>query len=388
MNENHLTLFDGIETALSPVDKAFGWDALSPQEFIPVLTKHHQELKQQEAIADNLKQDVSVKLGLLYIVAKGKLGHGYFGEWLKAQNISYDKAEAYIKIAKELAEELNSADRRNLPFHLLREIAYSANPKLLLAKVESGKVDSTLDAIKEEKKKAQEEARQAKIEESKARADAQALQQKLIHLEESSHKEIGALTRQNEDLQQQLETVTAPIIEIREVEKEVIPQSVTNQLETLQKQVTKLKTDLEAEKGSVPQGTQRELARLQKQLESLQRENTQRQNVIQSQEERIKKLNADIDISIQKREFAESADRIRQKWRLITSETHSCLMRLLGQWPTPIDVLTFESEDWAEVEHLRKTLQRVLEECKHLHYGSGVIDGGENATTSLVIDAG
>src|SRR5450755_4499405 len=52
-------------------------------------------------------------------------------------------------------------------------------------------------------------------------------------------------------------------------------------------------------------------------------------------------LKADLDViqydEILKRERAEHDIMIRRKWSLITSEVHGCLLRLCGQFPSPID---------------------------------------------------
>ena len=171
-----------------------------------------------------------------------------------------------------------------------------------------------------------------------------------------------------------MRTIVIPEVRIEEKTVEVIPLKTQEELATLQVNVKKLEKDLEAQKEAIPVSTQKKLESLQKQLDKLKEEKKQQEEEHAQQEKRIKKLSEDANLAIRKREFAENADRIRQGWRLVNSEAHTCLMRLLGQWPTPVDAQTFDADDWAHVDHMEKTLQRVLDEYKSLRYSGGIIE--------------
>lgn len=311
---------------------------------------------------------------------KGK--HGSFEGWLKRADFSRGNAFFAMKAFRRFGKREKKSLVETFSPSELKELTYA--PDEIVEQVISGSILPTKDAIREAKKakrEAEEKEKQARIAESKARADAKAAQLQLLLVKEASGEEITALTKQNAALQKQVEDLSTPQIEIRTVEKEVVPQSVINEIEDLRRQlieagankakeiqslenklqaeITKLNTNLETQKKSLSPETKKKLDEMQKQVEKLTKERD-------LQEERIKKLNADIDMAIRKREFADNADRIRQKWRAMNSEVHACLMRLLGQWPTPVDVQTFDADDWAYADHLKQTLRRVLEECNHL----------------------
>src|SRR5437899_5363803 len=143
-------------------------------------------------------------------------------------------------------------------------------------------------------------------------------------------------------LKLEMETLTTPEVEIREVEKEVIPQSVTNTLTTLQKQINDLKKALETEKSTIPSDVQKKIDNLQKQADKLKKQ--EEENA--SQQQRIARLNDELRAAVRDSIASENDERIRQDWRTITSESRSCMMRLLGQWPTPLDIRSFESDDY------------------------------------------
>lgn len=255
-------------------------------------------------------------------------GKGWFDEWLKAEfDMSRATAYRFMQVAKQFGEQSLNL-RLYSPSILYALSSPSDETKEVREKVESGEIPPTLADIR----KAKAELRQAKIAEAKAQADFQAAQQRLSNLQATSQSQIDDLTKQINDLEEEIATITKPEIEIREIEKEVIPQSISMKLEKLQHQSEQLKTERK------------------------------------QQEERIKKLNTDLTVVVRKQAASENDDRVRQGWRQITSEAHACMMRLLGQWPTPLDVRAFEADDWARVDHLKATLQRVLEECNNLHY--------------------
>jgi len=66
------------------------------------------------------------------------------------------------------------------------------------------------------------------------------------------------------------------------------------------------------------------------------------------------------------------------------------MMRLLGQWPTPLDVRSFESDDWERLSQLKSTLKRVLEECDNLNYNGDdmIVNDSDIEAPIAFIEAG
>lgn len=319
---------------------------------------------------------------------KGK--HGSFEGWLKKVRLSRSNAFFAMKAFSRFGDD------KKFPMETFSSAAFKALTYAsdeVVEQVMLGKINPpTRDAInkaEKDRKDAEEQAKQAKLAERQARIDAEVAQQQLELIQEASQTEIEELTKHINALKEEMEKLTTPEVEIREVKKEVVPQSVTLQIETLQTQIQTLTNSLETQKKTIPFETQRTLEVLQKQVEKLKAEREQQQLTIQSQEERITKQNEDIQAAIRKREFAENQDRIRQSWRQSTSEAHACLMRVLGQWPTPVDVQSFDADDWARVDHLKNTLKRVIEECDGLRYQTDhhIIDEEQSPYALRVIDA-
>ena len=303
-----------------------------------------------------------VRIGNNLNAVKEKLPHGMFGKWLECEfAMSHRNATHFMTIADRLGDKLEPGSNLDLGMKILRELAAPSTPNEVIEGVQSGQIAPTIEAIKEAKL----EARLAKEAERRAHADAMAYQQQLFNAKDAAQAEIDELTRQMDALKQELETATTPEVEIREVEKEVVPQSVTNALETFQKQINDLKTALETEKSAIPPEVQRRIDNLQKQADKLKKQ--EEENALQ--QERIDRLNNELRAAVRDSIASENDERIRQDWRTITSETRSCMMRLLGQWPTPLDIRSFESDDYERLSQLKSTLKRVLEECDALNYG-------------------
>ena len=149
----------------------------------------------------------------------------------------------------------------------------------------------------------------------------------------------------------------------------MLPQSVKNTLVDLQSRIDELNASVEAEKKTVPPETQEQLEKLQKQLDRLKEERRLQDEANKANKEQIERLNNQLKVAIKDRITSENDERIRQEWRSITSEARSCMMRLLGSWPTSLDIHSFESDDWERLSQLKVTLKRVLEECDNLQYG-------------------
>jgi hypothetical protein len=237
-----------------------------------------------ESIRSRLKRTAEdiVAIGQDLIEVKEDLGHGRFLEWINAEfGMKEQSARNFMNVAKRF--ETKSPKFGDLPVSVLYELAAPSTPETVVSQVQSGEIPPTLEAVKA----AKEAEKQAKLAEAKARADAKASQQRLLNLTETSRTEIEDLTKQIEDLKQEMETLTTPEVEIREVPKEVIPQSITNQLETLQKKLTNI-TD----------------------------QSKKYQETNKSMQERIEKLNGELQAAIRARVATENDERIRQQWTL------------------------------------------------------------------------
>lgn len=119
---------------------------------------------------------------------------------------------------------------------------------------------------------------------------------------------------------------------------------------------------------------QKQVEALQKQLDKLKEDRRLLEEANKASQERIQSLDSQLKVAIKNRITSLNDERIRQEWRSITSEARSCMMRLLGSWPTSLDIKSFESDDWERLSQLKATLKRVIEECDALRYGSEVED--------------
>lgn len=302
-----------------------------------------------------------VTIGDNLLAVKEKLPHGLFGKWITSEfQMSHDRANVFMNISKRLGTKLRGPRNFDLGIEVLKELASPFVPDSYADQVISGQITPTLEDIKQ----AKIEARLAKEAAKRAEANALAAQQQLFNVKDASQSEIDALSRQMEALKQEMETLSTPEVEIREVTKEVLPLSVKNNLETLQQQIDKLSADLETEKKAIPPAVQKKLDNLQKQADKLK----QQEEANTYQQQRIDKLTEELNAAIRDGVASENDERIRQEWRLNLSEGRSCLARILGNWPTPLDKQSFEADDWALLDHFKQTLHRVLEECNNLHY--------------------
>lgn len=124
--------------------------------------------------------------------AKEDLGHGLFQDWLKSEfDMSYNTAYNFMNVAERFGTDDKSLNFKDLSVSVLYLLASPSTPETVVSQVQSGDIPPTLEAVKA----AKEAEKQAKIAEAKARADAQATQQKLLNLTQSSQTEIEQLTK-------------------------------------------------------------------------------------------------------------------------------------------------------------------------------------------------
>ena len=144
-------------------------------------------------------------------------------------------------------------------------------------------------------------------------------------------------------LQEQIASLSSPTVEIREVEKHVVPPEVTAQLEQLQRQLRTL---------------------------------TQQRNALTQQ---VIKLGEEAKVASTRRNEGDQDRRIRLNWYKVTAEFHANVVKLLAQWPSVLDTLAFEADDWTRLSQTKEIARRLLDECTALTQGRIV-----NSTTEPV----
>lgn len=361
---NELTLFDDNQLPQEQSEQViFDYHLLSAEKREFVLQKTDETQWLLKKTAENI-----IKIGKNLLAVQAVLPHGSFLPWLQSEfGMSQPMAYNYIHVAERFdGKFINFINLASSALYLLAAPSTpesAVNQALELA--ESGKKVTHAMAqklIEAEKAKELAEAKAAA-----AIADAEIAQQKLFAVKTETETKITELSEQITALQQEMTTLTTPPTEY--VDKLVWPEDKANELKDLQVKLNELNTNLEAEKKAIPEATQKELDSLKKQLDSLKAEKQQQELLNKAQEERLKNLDSQLKIAIKDRITSENDERIRQEWRSITSEARSCLMRLLGSWPTSLDIHSFESDDWERLSQLKSTLKRVLEECDNLNYG-------------------
>lgn len=297
----------------------FDYGALDEAQRVRVQVKAESIRARMKRTAEDI-----IAIGQDLVEVKSMLGHGQFQEWIKVEfDMSYPTANNFMNVASRFGTDDKSLNFRDLSVSVLYLLAAPSTPDAIVEQVQSGEIPPNLDAIKEAK------AAQKRAEEAEKQASEQArlAQQQLFAVQSEAQTKIDELAQQIASLQGEMQELTTPKI----VEKEVIPEEICQKLQSLQEQVKGLKS------------------------------------IRDVQEEHIQKLNQQVQATVLNREEAENHDRIRQNWRSTVSQTHSALMRLLAQWPTPVDTQSFEADDWAQVDHLKNTLRRVQEECDNLY---------------------
>jgi len=174
--------------------------------------------------------------------------------------------------------------------------------------------------------------------------EAQFARQQAEEAEQQAHaeallaqQEIANLTQRIEALQNEMASFVQPEVEIREVEKEVISPETTATLEKLRLQVQEL---TEQKKN------------LSKRVEQLSDEiNTWRESHEAERERELREV------------------RICQNWREVTSTFYKQVVKLLGQFPSPLDAQIFAAAEWDQLYQLEELAQRFLVECRKLREG-------------------
>ena len=109
----------------------------------------------------------------------------------------------------------------------------------------------------------------------------------------------------------------------------------------------------------------------------------------QARQEMIERLNCDLEAArrqvaqLQEQMGGEASahperERIRLNWYRITGEFQRSLRSILSQWPSPLDVLAFEADDWSRLSHTKELASRFVAECARLTQATKrIVDGSK-----------
>jgi len=236
-------------------------------------------------------------------------------------------ARNFIHVAEKLEDKWRNF--HHLPVSVLYELAAPSTSEELLVRVQEGQVLPTLEALKE----AKEAERLARAAERQARVEMEHAQQQLSTIRKETQEKqmaIEHLSRQIELLQEQIATLSPPTVEVKEVEKLVVPPEIQVQVENLQQQLFAL---------------------------------TQQRDMLS---QRVAQLGEEARVAAQKHGEGEQERRIRLNWYRLTSEFRASVAKILSQWPSSLDTLAFEADDWTRLSQTKELARRFLEECTAL----------------------
>jgi cell division protein FtsB len=259
-----------------------------------------------------------LRIGQNLKVVKEKLPHGQFLLWIEAEfEMSRWTARNFIRVADKLEDKWRNF--HHLPVSVLYELAAPSTSEDILAQVQQGQIPPTLEAVKE-----------AKEAERQAHRDREHMQQQLLTEREELLKKqarIEQLSDQITQLQEQIATLSSPRVEIKEVEKVVVPPGVETQIASLHQRLHAL---------------------------------TQQRDTLAHQ---VTQLGEEARAAAQKRGEGDQEHRIRLNWYKATNEFRSSVTKILSQWPSPLDTLAFDAEDWTRLSQTIEITRRFLEEC-------------------------
>lgn len=177
--------------------------------------------------------------------------------------------------------------------------------------------------------------------------DAERARKQLAEEQERSQGEIARLTQRIIELQGEIASLSLQEDEMRAAAREIAPPDMIVRLEHLQTSVQELTAQRDQLSAKAQQlGTDLETLR----------------------EERDRE-----------REQELSAIRLRQRWQKATETFRHHMLKLLGQFPSPLDTQAFESEDWERLSQVQTLARRFLVECDQLRSELPlvVVDAGE-----------
>jgi DNA repair exonuclease SbcCD ATPase subunit len=253
-----------------------------------------------------------IMIGENLLTVQQRLPEMRFSAWLRAEfDFSRQTAYNFMRVANKLGGSCKTV--LQLPAKVLYELASSSDA--IVQQVETGQLPPTLDSIRA----AKEAERQARADFEKAQAQLQSLQKEL----EAQHRIIEELTRDLKGPRQHPHKVALPVVENREVEKSELPTEIKAQLATLEQQLASITH--------------------QRDTLSIQVSESQAQALLHNEADHVRK--------------------IRLGWYRITNEFQRSVRTLLSQWPSPLDVLVFDADDWTRLSQTKELASRLLEEC-------------------------
>lgn len=290
-----------------PITSLFSYDQLDEQ------TRQFVEQKANETHGLLKKTAESVLLiGQNLRSVKERLPHGQFLPWIEAEfGMSRWTAQHFMQVADKLEDKWGKF--HHLPVSVLYELASPSTSNEMVEQVAQGEVKATRDAIAE-----------AKAAERKARAEQQRTQQELATM--------------REQLQSRQSTI----------------EDFSQQIMKLQEQIATLSSSR-----TVPPEVQAHLARVQQQL----RIAVQQRNALAQQ---VYKLTDEARMASHPHGQEDEQRRIHLNWSTITEAFRSATSKLLSQWPSWLDTLAFEAEDWTRLSQTKEAANRVLKECLSL----------------------
>ncbi len=257
-----------------------------------------------------------IAIGQNLLTVQEHLPEMKFSAWLRAEfDLSRQSAYNFMRVAARFGGNCKTV--LQLPARVLYELASSSDS--IVEQVETGQLPPTIDAIKA----AREAERQARVE---------------VQVRQAT---IEQLTRDLEGLRQHLAEMSTPEVQIREVEKRFVPPEITIQLDTLQQKIVAL---------------------------------TQQRDILSKQ---VSELQEQVRTGASERFEGEHERHVRLNWYKVTSEFQRSLRSILSRWPSPLDVLAFEADDWTRLSQIKELARRFLEECARLTQGTNgrIVDG-------------
>lgn len=364
------TLFDEEPVQLEQV--VFDYRLLSADKREFVLQKTDETQILLKRTAENI-----IQIGKNLQDVNSVMPHGMFLRWLKSEfGMSRQTADNFRHVADKFKDKMLNFS--NLSISALYALAEpNTPPEAIEMAIERSQSEKITHALAKQIIETQEALKKAQEDEAQTHAELIVQQQLLLKSQQEAATTIEAL-------EQQIATLETPHTEY--IDKIVWPEEKAKELQELQTKLAQLHVALESEKRAVPTEAQKKIETLQAQLEKLKEERRQQKEYSEAQEQRIKKLNEDIHTAIRNRELVDNSVRIRQEWRLAASAVHAALMRLLGSLPTPVDVQSFEADDWGHVDRLKVAFRRALEELEQLRYSETIVDPA--LTFLSIVEAG
>ncbi len=240
-----------------------------------------------------------LRIGQNLKAVKEKLPHGQFLLWIETEfEMSRWTARNFMRVVDKLEDKWGNF--HHLPVSVLYELAAPSTSEEILTQMQEGHLPPTLEAVKH----AKEAERRAREAERQARGETEQVREQLFTVREEIQKKqetIEHLSHEIALLQEHIATLSSPTVEIKEVEKFVVPPEVKAQVESLQQRLHTL---------------------------------TQQRDTLAQQ---VTQLGEEARTAAQKRNEGEQERRIRLNWYKATSEFRSSVTKILAQWPSPLD---------------------------------------------------